>query len=99
MPRKKRTSTVIEEVLPDEKNTETGKDEITDYVIVLSKVYKINQVAKAFAFQTEAPVDEVGIQDRYPTGGKFLVLEFNANGEQVNSDTFDIEAKPYSPNT
>lgn len=96
MPRKKRT--IVEETLPDKDEKELNED-VTDFVCVLTKVYKINGGAKAFCFQTELPVDEPYIQNQYPQGGRFLVVEFNANGEQINSDHVDIEAKPLTAGT
>src|SRR5215831_7809915 len=91
MPRKKRT--IIEENLPDE-TTKTESEDISDLLIVLTKVYRLNGATKSFCFQSNEPVDEVLIQTRYPNGGKFLVQEYNGMNEMVNHTTVDIEPAP-----
>lgn len=102
--RKKRT--IIDEVLPEDQQRETNNEaDISDIVIVLSKVYRVNTNGKrSFVFQTAEPVDEITIQDRSPNGGSFAVIEFNSSGEVVNTNTFDIEPKaittlPNSPSS
>lgn len=92
MSRKKRT--IVDEVLPDETNQTATTSDIEDLVIVLSKVYKTNGAKRSFCFQSAEPVDEVLIQERQPMGGSFAVFEYNAQGDVVNSTTFDIEPKP-----
>jgi hypothetical protein len=91
--RKKRT--IVDEILPDEpQRNNNDNDDISDLVIILSKVYRVNPNGKrSFSFQTSEPVDELMIQDRCPNGGTFSVFEYNASGEVVNSTSFDIEAK------
>jgi hypothetical protein len=90
MPRKKRT--IVEETLPD--NPSIENDDIADMVCVLSKVYKLNTTGKSFCFQTTDPVDEVSIQIQYPTGGKFIVQEYNSMAQVLNTTHIDIEPKP-----
>ena len=90
MPRKKRT--IVEETLPD--NPTIENDDIADMVCVLSKVYKLNTTGKSFCFQTTDPVDEVSIQIQYPTGGKFIVQEYNSMAQVLNTTHIDIEPKP-----
>jgi hypothetical protein len=91
--RKKRT--IVDEILPDEQIRNDNNDtDISDLVIVLSKVYRVNPNGKrAFSFQTSEAVDEVMIQERCPNGGSFAVFEYNSSGEVVNNATFDIEPK------
>lgn len=89
MPRKKKT--IVEETIPDEP---IGIDSDTDIVCVLTKVYKLSGGGKSFCFQTTEPVDEVTIQAQYPTGGKFVVFEFNSLNQQIGTTHIDIEPKP-----
>lgn len=89
MPRKKRT--IVEETIPDA--TESGED-ITDVVCVLTKVYKLNAGSRSFCFQTTEPVDEVMIQAQYATGGKFVVIAYNALNHVISTEHIDIEPKP-----
>lgn len=90
MPRKKRT--IVEETIPDAPNTDT--DDIDNIVCVLTKVYKLSGGGKSFCFQTTEPADEVTIQAQYPTGGKFLVLEYNTMNQVIGTTHIDIEPKP-----
>jgi hypothetical protein len=90
MPRKKRT--IVEETLPDNPSEDT--EDITSIVCVLTKVYKLNSGGKSFCFQTTEPADEVTIQAQYPTGGKFLVLEYNTMNQVIGTTHIDIEPKP-----
>lgn len=90
MPRKKKT--IVEETIPDD-TPETGED-LTDVICVLTKVYKVNAGGKSFCFQTTEPVDEVSIQVQYPTGGKFIVQEFNNLNHVIGTTHIDIEPKP-----
>lgn len=90
MPRKKKT--IVEETLPD--NPSIEQDDIADIVCVLTKVYKLNSGGKSFCFQTTEPVDEVSIQAQYPSGGKFVVLEYNGLNQVINTTHIDIEPKP-----
>ena len=89
MPRKKRT--IVEETLPD--TPETAED-LSDIVCVLTKVYRLNAGGRSFCFQTTEPVDEVSIQAQYPTGGKFVVLAYNAMNDVISTVHIDIEPKP-----
>jgi hypothetical protein len=93
MPRKKRT--IVDEILPDDQQrSEEHENDISDIVIVLTKVYRVNPNGKrAFSFQTSEPVDEVMIQERCPNGGSFAVFEYNSTGEVINSTTHDIEPR------
>jgi len=91
MPRKKKT--IVEETLPDDA-PDTG--DLADVICVLSKVYKLNSGGKSFCFQTTEPVDEVYIQAQYPTGGKFIVLEYNTLNQVMGTTHIDIEPKPLS---
>lgn len=90
MPRKKKT--IVEETIPDD--TPNSVDDFTDAICVLSKVYKINSGGKSFCFQTTEPVDEVSIQVQYPTGGKFVVQEYNSLNQVIGTTHIDIEPKP-----
>lgn len=91
--RKKRT--IVDEILPDEtQRNDNNETDISDLVIVLSKVYHVNPNGKrSFSFQTGEAVDELMIQERSPNGGSFAVFEYNSSGEVVNSNAFDIEPK------
>lgn len=89
MPRKKRT--IVEETIPD---VVPDNDDIADIVCMLTKVYKLNSGSKSFCFQTTEPVDEVTIQAQYPTGGKFVVVEYNSMNQPINTTHIDIEPKP-----
>lgn len=92
MPRKKRT--IIDENIPDD-SPSTGNDaDLSDIIIVLSKVYKLNGPTRSFCFQTTESVDEMMIQAQYPNGGKYEVLSLNAMNETVNREIMDIEPKP-----
>ncbi|MCI0618950.1 hypothetical protein L0244_38750 [bacterium] len=88
--RKKRT--IVDEDLP-EVSTDIDSD-VSDIIVVLSKVYKLNNGARSFCFQTQEPVDEVSVQAQYPSGGKFVVLEYNGLNQLVNTTHIDIEPKP-----
>lgn len=90
MPRKKRT--IVEETIPDAQ--ESPDNLFAANIITFSKVYKLNSGGKAFCFQSNEPVDEVSIQEMYPTGGKFVVHEFNDTGEQMGTRHIDIEPRP-----
>lgn len=90
MPRKKRT--IIDESLPDDK-PETLENDIQDFVVVATKVYKINGTTRSFCFQSNEPVDEVVIQTQRPDGGKFVALEYNSMSQLLNTVHFDIEPK------
>lgn len=93
MPRKKKT--IIEENLPDETPQGAGAgDDITDFLVVLTKVYKLNGATRSFCFVATEPVDEVLIQNQYPAGGKFIAVEYNAMNEVVRTTPIDIEPKP-----
>ncbi len=89
MPRKKRT--IVEETIPDAAEEST---EFVDNIIVVTKVYKLNAGSRSFCFQTTEPVDELSIQAQYPTGGKFVVLEYNSLNNLLNTNHFEIEPKP-----
>lgn len=88
MPRKKRT--IVEETLPDK--PETGDDNITDYVCVLTKVYRLTNGERFFCFQTDVPVDEMSIANQFPAGGKFIVIEHNSEGSVLDTRAINIEA-------
>lgn len=90
MPRKKRT--IVEETLPD--TNDSLSEDVSDIICVLTKVYKLNGGGKSFCFQTTEPVDEVYIQAQYPTGGKFVVIEYNNMNTPINTTHIDIEPKP-----
>lgn len=92
MPRKKRTT--IDEILPDDTPNANGDPDISDIVVVLTKVYKLNGPTRSYCFQSVEPVDELVIQSQYANGGKFEVLELNNVGETVNKTIIDIEPKP-----
>lgn len=91
--RKKRT--IVDEIIPDDEQRSTNTDsDISDILITLSKVYRINPNGKrSFSFQTGESVDEIMIQERCSNGGSFVVIEFNSSGEVVNTNAFDIEPK------
>ena len=91
MPRKKRT--IVDETIPDDS---PNVDDLSDVICVLSKVYKINSGGKSFCYQTTEPVDEVSIQAQYPSGGKFVVLEYNTLNQVIGTTHIDIEPKPIS---
>jgi hypothetical protein len=96
MPRKKRT--IVEETIPDE-TPQTTDDDFTDGICVISKVYKISAGGKSFCFQTTEPVDEVTVQEQYPTGGKFVVNEYNTLNQIIRTQHIDIEPKPLASNS
>jgi hypothetical protein len=90
--RKKKT--IVEETIPDENQTGTGvENDITDYVVSHTKVYKISAGDRAFCFQAFEPVDEVYIQSQVPSGGKFIAIEFNSLNEELARNNFVIEPK------
>lgn len=90
MPRKKKT--IIEESLPD--NPPAGDEGFVDQICVVSKVYKINSGGRAFCYQSQEPVDEVSIQAQYPSGGKFVVIEYNGLNDVLRTTHIEIEPKP-----
>lgn len=92
MANQRKKKTIIEEVLPDNNETENN-DDISDIIVTLSKVYKSNNGRKSFCFQSEKPVDEVELQTQYPTGGSFIVYEYNGLNQLVNTMHYDIEPK------
>ena len=92
MPRKKRT--IVEETLPD--NPAIEDETITDFMCVLTKVHKLSGADRFFCFQSETPVDEVLIQSQYPSGGKFIVTEYNSAGSLLDTKMINIEAKPFA---
>ena len=89
MPRKKRT--IVEETLPDTDNDGGLDVSTTDYLCVLSKVHKITGSVRSYCFETQEPVTELSIQQTYPNGGKFVVTEYNATGQLLNTNHYDIE--------
>lgn len=91
MPRKKRT--IVEETIPD---AIPENEDISDIVCTLTKVYKLNAGSKSFCFQSTEPVDEVMIQAQYPSGGKFIVLEYNSMNQPLNTSHIEIEPKQLS---
>ena len=93
--RKKRT--IIDEEIPAE--NVSVNDDLADFVIVNTKVYKVNAGEKSFCFQAQEPVDEVYIQQQYPTGGKFVVVELNAMNQQVRVQHINIEPRPLPATT
>lgn len=95
MPRKKKT--IIEESIPDDV-TSNINDDVNDIIVTLTKVYKLNNGTRSFCFQTAEPVDEVTVQAQYPSGGKFIVLEYNGLNQLLNTIHLDIEPKPLSIN-
>ena len=90
MPRKKKT--IVEETLPD--NPPAGDEGFVDQICVVSKVYKINSGGRAFCYQSQEPVDEVSIQAQYPSGGKFVVIEYNGLNDVLRTTHIEIEPKP-----
>jgi len=90
MPRKKKT--IVEETIPDA--VEDRGEDMSDIICVLTKVYKLNSGGKSFCFQTTEPVDEVSIQAQYPTGGKFIVQEYNSINDVIRTQHIDIEPRP-----
>ena len=93
MPRKKKT--IVEETLPDTPETPgVNTEDFADAICIRTKVYKLNSGSRSFCFETQEPVDEVSVQAQYPTGGKFIVLEYNSLNQIINTTHIDIEPKP-----
>lgn len=99
MAQRKKTTTVTE-ILPEETQQSTNESGIgiADFTVVLTKVHRLVNGKRAFAFQTEDDVDEVLIQDRYPQGGSFGVERFNDIGQSVERVVMDIDPKPMAGN-
>lgn len=89
--RKRRT--IIEETLPPTTDSENPDTDVSDIIIVMSKVYRINAGSKSFCTQTTEPVDEVYLQSNYPAGGKYIVEEYNNMNQLVSKQNYEIEPK------
>lgn len=93
--RKRRT--IVEETL-DDKDEGTTNVDVADIIVVMSKVYKLNGGSKSFVTQSTEPVDEVFLQNSYPSGGKYVVYEYNTMNQLVNTANYDIEPKAIASN-
>jgi hypothetical protein len=94
--RKRRT--IVEETLDDKEGVQNEDTDVVDYIVVMSKVYRLNGGSKSFVTQTQEPVDELFLQNNYPQGGKYIVYEFNTLNQQINSVNYEIEPKTIATN-